>query len=497
MSESCGNPSAQTDALMDRRAKFDKSKLCVRCKVNTGNVVIRHAVYCKECFPAMLNTKVKRALDPHINATPDVPRRKALKASGNLLIGFSGGLGSTVVMDLVSRIYFPDQERRKADEKQKGGKSHPRNKLVWSKGAVCYVEVCNAFPGMKDCTEEIRQVVDQFGSFEFIPLRLENAFDKDWWKVVNGNTVEDLAIDSTNEVSGALFLSTLSDNAISSPIERLRSYISALPTQTAVHSAVQTLIRLLLLHMARSTDSSHLILGTNLTSLSISLISSISQGGGFSVREESYEEWSSPKSDSETPWVVRVTKPLQDIGLKECAVWAWWNGLRVVGRNKFPGGKQAIGALTRDFIVGLERDYPSTVSAIARTCSKLTPKFPAEGTCALCQRPLQRGVQEWKEQISIRSTSDTSSEPLPSPSRSLTPHLCYSCHTTLTSRSSRSVAASSVSPLPIWVQSQLHRHPGDGIDKDSELVRHESEVWERKRVEPSEMKAAISDFLLE
>ncbi|EEB91764.1 hypothetical protein MPER_09827, partial [Moniliophthora perniciosa FA553] len=146
MSESCGNPSVQADALMDRRPKFDKSKVCVRCKVNTGNIVIRHAVYCKACFPTMLTTKVKRSLDPHINEAPDVPRRKALKASGNLLVGFSGGLGSTVALDLISSIYFPNPEKREVDENQRGGKSHPRNKLVWSKAAACYVEICSAFP---------------------------------------------------------------------------------------------------------------------------------------------------------------------------------------------------------------------------------------------------------------------------------------------------------------------------------------------------------------
>ena len=39
-----------------------------------------------------------------------------------------------------------------------------------------------------------------------------------------------------------------------------------------------------------------------------------------------------------------------------------------------------------DFIAGLERDYPSTVSAIARTMAKLVPKGQVEGLCALCER---------------------------------------------------------------------------------------------------------------
>jgi hypothetical protein len=43
---------------------------------------------------------------------------------------------------------------------------------------------------------------------------------------------------------------------------------------------------------------------------------------------------------------VRVVRPLRDVGMKECQVWAWWCGLRVVGRNRYIGGRQGIGALT-------------------------------------------------------------------------------------------------------------------------------------------------------
>ncbi|KAF9267789.1 hypothetical protein L218DRAFT_893922 [Marasmius fiardii PR-910] len=446
----------------------------------------------------MVVTKVKRSLDPYVNPTSDVPHRKALKASGNLLIAFSGGLGSTVALDLISKIYFPNVQSTVDEGNPRGGKSHPRNKRVWEKGAVCYVEICNAFPGMKDRTGDIREVVESCQSLEFIPLRLEDAFDRQWWKKVDGNPGGDIGIDLNNE---ELMISELS-NENSDPIPRLRSFISALPTPTAIPSAIQNLIRLLLLHTARMSDSSHLLLGTNLTSLSISLISSISQGGGFTVREESFEEWSTgPKDDLSTPAVIRVNRPLQDITLKECVVWAWWNNLRVIGRDKFPGGRQGIGALTRDFIVGLEQGYPSTVSAIARTCSKLAPRFSAGGTCALCQRPLQRGVQEWKERISIRGESQGPARNSLTES-SLTPYLCYACHTTLTSRTSRSAPTStSTFPLPIWVYSHVHsggtKVNGAGGEVGLNSVIHNSEVWERWKVGHEEMKVSISDFLLE
>ncbi|KAG6908694.1 hypothetical protein DXG01_003708 [Tephrocybe rancida] len=377
----------------------------------------------------------------------------------------------------------------------------------------------------RDRTEDIRAVVKKYEGLTFIPLRVEDAFDRAWWDSVGGKGgAEDLGMDVANE---DLVLSSISDAEHSeTPKSRLQRYISSLPTQTAIPSAVQTLTRMLLLHTASATGSSHLLLGTSLTSLSISLISSISQGGGFVVKEEAKEEWV-PKRSLETRkenghenGAIRIIRPLQDVGMKECAMWAWWHGLNVVGREKFPGGKQSIGPLTKEFIVGLERDYPSTVSAIARTCAKLAPKKGAGGICLLCERPAQYGLQDWKSRISIRSFKDTSTlgsyhpphfrdqdmtgSPLPEVSLSLTPFLCYSCHTTLTSRSSRGTTAVTASkdnpvPLPLWVTSDLAASAENAAHLAATRGAPEvpEEIWRRRKIDTEQMKATVAEFLLD
>jgi len=93
-----------------------------------------------------MTTKFKRILEPSVNPAINSGRKKALKASGNLLLAFSGGLGSTVLLDLVSRRYFQSVDLE--DENPRGGKNHPRNGNVWDNVVVCYVEVCNAFSGV-------------------------------------------------------------------------------------------------------------------------------------------------------------------------------------------------------------------------------------------------------------------------------------------------------------------------------------------------------------
>ncbi|KAG6899299.1 hypothetical protein C0993_011461 [Termitomyces sp. T159_Od127] len=264
---------------------------------------------------------------------------------------------------------------------------------------------------------------------------------------------------------------------------------------------------MLLLHTASATGSSHLLLGTSLTSLSISLISSISQGGGFTVREEAKEDWvpqKMVKTNGHVNGAIRIIRPLQDIGMKECAMWAWWHNLDVVGRDRFPAGKQSIGQLTKDFIVGLERDYPSTVSTIARTCAKLAPKQSTGGTCLLCERPAQYGLQDWKLQTSIRTFKGISSlRPEDSTPSSITPFLCYYCHTTLTSRSSRGTVAVPVSkdgpvPLPLWVTSNWATSTTRSKDVSAQDFLYENdEIWSQKKMDVNQMKATVADFLLE
>ncbi|KAH7884329.1 hypothetical protein F5I97DRAFT_1888710 [Phlebopus sp. FC_14] len=516
---SCGNPSADDDALMPRRFKFDKSRDCVKCKLKPGNIVIRHAVYCKECFIPHVTLKFRRALEPFVNANAGTSKRPKLKAAGSLVLGFSGGLGSSILVDIVHKTYFANQPPTDESGEPRGGANHPRNANVWPSCAVCYVEVCSALPETRDRTEEIRQVLAPYPRFQFIPLRIEDAFDDTWWSQVA--PAEDRSRVALELGKDGLYTEGLAIASLSislSPVDALRSYLTSLPTQTAVSNAIRVLIRLLLLYTARSREASHLLLGTSLTTLSVSLISCISQGGGYAILEEQQEEWNpetAPVKDRPRHG-IRVVRPLRDVTLKECATFAWWNRIPVVGREKQARAVAGIAGLTKDFIVGLERDYPSTVSTIARTCAKLEPKSVSQGSCILCDRPLQEGLEDWKDRISIRSYSDpkiatdlvhfplpTSTDPsiTSNPSvhpPSITKCLCYSCQTMLTSRSSRGPKlariphgdeGTSSAALPTWVTADL-------VDSHM-LVSDNGEVWRRKRGDEAEKRRAVAEFLLD
>ncbi|CCM06392.1 uncharacterized protein FIBRA_08651 [Fibroporia radiculosa] len=391
-----------------------------------------------------------------------------------------------------------------------GGKNHPRHERVWKKVTVCYVEVCDVFPEMRDHTKDVARIVRSYDGFDFVPLRIQDAFSSDWWDPIAGaQSLEQLGVDLTDE---ELRITVNTPLRPASSVEALRTHLGSLPTTTAAASSVQTFIRLLLLHTAVKTGSSHLVLGTSLTSLAVSLISGVSQGRGFNIREETQEEWEPDQTpreareskDSTLPrsqkekHSVRVVRPLRDIGMKECAIWAWWMNIKVVGQEKWlwSGSKQDIGALTRGefnlhyFIFGLEKDYPSTVSTVVRTCTKVAPKGDAAGRCALCARPVQEGIQEWKSRISIRTSSHLVSKDahqLHTPP-SLVPFLCYACNATMTSRSTRpmptlgpSAVKASIIPLPKWAETRLS----------------EQEIFRTELMSEEQKKNSLEEFLLE
>ncbi|KAF5341946.1 hypothetical protein D9611_001518 [Ephemerocybe angulata] len=551
MSTSCGNPETEQDALMTRRTKFDKTKT--------------------SCFFPLISTRFRKTLGPTINnkrgnkgANARGGRIKGLmQAPGSLVIGHSGGLGSTVLLDLVAKSYFyrsSTSSGQLPEDSLSLGSEHPRNRArgegdsgdVW-KGtpAVCYVEVASVIPGAKERTEEVRAAVKAYSDpttgfeIDFIPLRLEDAFDEGWWKTVGGTDLKqgarDLGIDINDEALPTL---RQGSNIPTTPLQSLHTYLSSLPTPTAIHSAISSLIRVLLLFTAASRDASHLLLGTSLTSLSMNMISGIAQGAGFAMVSEGLEEAWIGKNDQN----ISIVRPLRDIGIKESAFWAWWSNLPVPGRDRYPSSvssvplgsetaasrvavKQnqkltSIDVLTQDFIMGLEKDFPSTVSTIARTLAKVTTKEKGvSGGCVVCQKPAQPDVQAWKASISIRSYHDEafvkSKHPLPphftsppdagvsaasSPTNGLAPRLCYSCHTTFTSRSSRGIASANevVVPLPVWVKASLPSSSEDTTvpeSKDLQTGSNEdvaqAEVWETKKLSRGSIKDKIGAFLLD
>jgi cytoplasmic tRNA 2-thiolation protein 2 len=100
----------------------------------------------------------------------------------------------------------------------------------------------------------------------------------------------------------------------------MNNFFQALPTSSSQSSVITHLIRIILSRFAAANTCSHLLLGTTLTSMSVGLISCITEGGGFHIQEEIEERFGT----------LKVVRPLRDVSLKEASLYLWWNNLRVI-----------------------------------------------------------------------------------------------------------------------------------------------------------------------
>lgn len=89
----------------------------------------------------------------------------------------------------------------------------------------------------------------------------------------------------------------------------------------------------------------------------------------------------------------------------------------------------------------------------------------------------------------------------------LTPLLCYACHTTLTSRSSRGIVAkpNDLTGFPVWVEERLERSAEAVDTKEAGGEKRKVEAEEedngifvgKRKFEEEEMKESLKEFLLE
>ncbi|KAF8688869.1 Cytoplasmic tRNA 2-thiolation protein 2, partial [Rhizoctonia solani] len=497
---SCEDPSARPE-LMPRKPKYDRDPVCVRCRNPDlpASIVIRHSVYCRqECFVTQLGHKFRRCLEPTINppqpgpppGSRGVSLRPVLKAAGDLLVGFSGGSGSSLLLDLVHENYFTPARLDPA----RGTKAKSKRENVWPTARVAFIDISAAYPGTSDRTEDARRLVARYPHFTFIPLRIENAFDPNWANSVGFPLRESsVGIDVSSEDLPATRLPPETN-----PTEALHLYLSSQPSSSARTTALRNITRLLLQYTARHTKSSHLLLGGSLTSYAVDLLDAVATGAGFSIRQVGEETWEG----------IRIVRSLREITDKEVAAGCWWRRVEIMPATVMAREDNGITRLTKAFVTGLDRDFPSTVHTIARTCEKLAPKGgTSDSNCPLCARPIQPGVQAWKAQIAIRTfepelrefplsssavnpegghpRSDThpgsdsvntnesllppdsgsrqtseliptqTNEPIQSSTTpTLAPLLCYACHTQLTSRGRVPVPKHTIDQvaLPVWVR---------------------------------------------
>lgn len=303
----------------------------------------------RTCSLALVEQRFKRAIDSSL------PQKRE-EDPPFLAIAYSGGLGSTVLLDLASRLLAPN-----------GKDNGPRRR--WKEIHVLHIEKQET-----NCSSTAQWTtnIGRYPEFRFKTLRLVDDFQTIFPPAASKPSFGSLSAESAS----------LS----------LEQYLHGLPTGSARVATMRNLTRLAVEHHARVLGASHLLLGTSLSSISSSMISRICQGGGFTLASERGTHTNN----------LHVVAPLQDVMAKECAAWLKWNDLQTMG-GIVPRPLASIESITRgkrfcrsvsshysffylDFMTSLERDYPSTVSTVSKTLAKIVPKGASSGECQICQR---------------------------------------------------------------------------------------------------------------
>ncbi|KAI8344227.1 hypothetical protein BC941DRAFT_342409 [Chlamydoabsidia padenii] len=255
---------------------------------------------------------------------------------------------------------------------------------------VCHIDESSLFEEQKGASTKLQTMVEnKYPQLTFIGHSMEDVFDKDF----------DAAADfdrSLKNVSGANrdyehLVQLIQQSSDETNGERLKKLFNNINKNTAKEDLYWNIKFAMLLTIARREGCDYLFMADSSTRQAIKMISKISNGRGYSIPMDVGLEVDTCFKD------LVILRPMKDMLAKEMGMYNRLHGIDhdVTAPVNWGTGmppKSSIERLTEDFIVGLDRDFPSTVSTISRTASKLTPhgKIDYSKTCAICQMYVKR-----------------------------------------------------------------------------------------------------------
>ncbi|KAG0008952.1 Cytoplasmic tRNA 2-thiolation protein 2 [Entomortierella chlamydospora] len=427
-----------TMTVAEKRAKARAVHVgfCCKCKTTKSTIIVRYAEYCDPCFLIALDSKFRTALRnarPYRVVTPE-----------NVMLAFSGGSSSRSLIHLFDVFHSLPPE-------VVSNKQQPK---IYNDIHVCHIDESSLFESTIQSQEQTdssinhnglpqstmvqaQSIVAKYG-YKFHGVRIEDIYDPEWTDSRCFEAVATLITSLPRDqlvtsgqapelLSKILPLSTDAtfNNKIETPspdqerpklsqqekIEKLKTLLGVCTTLTAREMILQHFKSSLLIQLAKRAKCTILALGDSATRVAIQIIGLTATGRGFSLPHE---------TSLLSNWVqdCKVIRPLKDCLVKELDTYCSLNSLELIERHsanldwsvKTKGDVKSIKRLTEDFITGLDKDFPSTVATVCRTAAKLTPpEVTYENKCPLCLGPVQEGVQEWKERITVTTAPPDSS----------------------------------------------------------------------------------------
>ncbi|KAJ1668529.1 Cytoplasmic tRNA 2-thiolation protein 2 [Coemansia sp. RSA 1813] len=363
--------------------KYDRKRvpgMCVKCKVANPNITIRRSLYCKECFVRACIVKFRTATNRSRKNSPATTRTK-------LMVALSGGPSSSAMLRMMADFQCMHI---------KGTAAQP----LYEDVVAGHIDETALFPDVRD---SLICDIAANADIECKVAKLEDVFCRDREASAFMKTVSE--VDAPNELKDRIRAQLVKPDESASSKDQLQSLFSGLATVTDREEMLDVLKTIMLVELARKEKCGVLLVGDSGTRIATKIVSLASRGRGFSLPFE---------VGAESSWFsdVLVYRPMRDFIMKEIAFFNQWTNQSIVVVPTFTTGapmRTSIGRLTESFVVGLDRDFASTVSTICRTMQKLEPQQQALDAlpCLVCKMPVEKDAQEWRSRLTVSQGSAT------------------------------------------------------------------------------------------
>lgn len=326
-SSSGRNTECNSTGIAQRPERNAAAGMCGKCKANGSRACVRqNEGLCSECLINDMQAKFRYA----------VKSKQVIRPGDRVLVPITGDFLSFAALDLLLVHYNPDSNRLQR------GLVHFHVEVVW-------VDEGCLNPGRTAeeaaCTEEmVRQSVEDVVNLsgtkgvEFSRLGLEDVFRS------SSGTVQERQ-------------------------EKLSNLIGGIADATGREDLISHLSRRMVISHAKSRIFNKIVLSESKTSLGVHIIGSTAKAQGYGLPGDLH--YIDARLGCDKPVIVR---PLRDLTNKELGLYCHYRGIVTCtaghGRD-IEREQRSLNDAAESFILGLQNAFPSGLSSILRTGSKL------------------------------------------------------------------------------------------------------------------------------
>ncbi|XP_013191193.1 cytoplasmic tRNA 2-thiolation protein 2 [Amyelois transitella] len=373
--------------------------ICKKCN-GYGTVILRKVdSYCESCFLIGANHKFRACLG----------KTKTLSPNEKVLICIKGGLGSTVLLDLVSNGLTLDNHKKLRIIPYflhlKGFENEEKNLEI----AKAVIKMCNVY----GFNVYVSNISDYIHSDYILP------------DVNTLPTLDDVTVD------------------------RFQMLIRSMPP-TAQIDFLAKIKRKLFIRVAQKLECKFIFSAETTTTLAHHLLSNIATGRGSQVQNDI--------GFSDNRDTIKILRPIKDITKEELTHYVHVKALKVI-HNQETERKDSLQSIISAFVTDLQVNFPATVSTICKTADKIGNHHHKTNKCEICESDLDMENSQlsaleatsFSRIISIMEPQHRNRDNITNKNSSLFPYihkfLCYGC--------SRNLSEASNSELPSYILDKI------------------------------------------